>query len=100
MSNKNANVLIVCVSVVLISIIVWSCNVSADQGVIEMTKEEALAVQNANFAMMAAQADLNEILGMLALKYRVAFGVEGTHNLDLRKGLIVPRNDINPEVTE
>jgi len=75
---------------ITIAAIIYISIVIGSTGAVELTKAEALHVQNLRFQAIAAQADLNDYVTLLQTKYQVNFA---THNLELATGM----NSIKPD---
>jgi hypothetical protein len=71
----------------IIAMFLYVYTLVGQKGVVELTKTEALQLQNIQFQAVSIQADLNEMVLMLAAKYGVSME---THNLDLAGGRFVP----------
>lgn len=73
--------------VIILAVALYVYSVAGASGVIELTKEEALQLQNLQFRALASQGDLNDFVGILVVKYGVSME---THNLELETGRFVP----------
>lgn len=66
-----------------------------DSGAVDLTKEEALKLMNLRTQAVLSQADLNEFVGQLYLKYGLT---DKTHDLRVDTGKFVPKEIQNEEV--
>ena len=86
MIRTNSKLFWIGITITIIAM-VYIYTVIGANGVIELTKDEALQLQNYQFRAISAQGDLNDFVGMLVAKYGVAMA---THNLELETGRFVP----------
>lgn len=67
----------------------------SDNGAVELTKQEALELMNYQTKLVMAQADRDEYVRRLCMKYGVSLE---THNLNFNTGRFTPVEKINETV--